>query len=251
MSARDTKKAVRDRYASAARDFLEPGLETSCCGPDGCLADATKGAGFGAVLYKALAAEDLPDTATLTSLGCGDPTAFAQLKEGDVVLDLGSGAGLDVLLSAKRVGDSGKVYGLDMTDEMLVLAARNTAEVGAHNVEFVKGDIEDIPLPDGSIDVIISNCVINLSPDKPQVFREAHRVLRPGGRFAVSDVVTTRPFTSEEQADLARWSGCISGALTRDEYLHGLESAGFSDVDVEEAHGLSDGVISAVVRATA
>jgi ubiquinone/menaquinone biosynthesis C-methylase UbiE len=202
-------------------------------------------------VYEALAAEDLPDTATLSSLGCGNPTAMAALADGETVLDLGSGAGLDVFLSAKTVGPAGKVYGLDMTDEMLDLANMNRSDIGVDNVEFIKGDIEDIPLPDDSIDVIISNCVINLSIDKPRVFREAHRVLRPGGRFAVTDVVTTRAFSVEEQADMAKWSGCIAGALTRDEYIEGLTEAGFRDVEVEVTHGLAADVISGVIRGIA
>jgi SAM-dependent methyltransferase len=211
MSDTDVKEAVRQRYASAALRFIETG-DVSCCEPDQALIDSPEGPGFGVAVYEALSGEDLPDSATLASLGCGNPTAVAKLEEGDTVLDLGSGAGLDVFLSAKRVGPTGTVYGLDMTDEMLQLAGQNKAALGVDNVEFLKGEIEDIPLPDDSVDVIISNCVINLSVDKPQVFREAHRVLKPGGRFAVTDVVTTRPFSSEEKADMAAWSGCIVGA---------------------------------------
>ena len=251
MSGADLREAVRERYASEALRVLEGGEDGSCCGPDGCLGDSPDGPGFGAAVYDALSSEGLPDTATLASLGCGNPTVVAQLSKGEVVLDLGSGGGLDVFLSARRVGETGKVYGLDMTDEMLALAERNKAHVGTANVEFVKGDIESIPLPDDSIDVIISNCVINLAVDKPQVFREAHRVLRAGGRFAVSDVVTKRVFTPEEQADMAKWTGCVAGALSRDEYSAGLAAAGFRDIEVEEAHGLAADVISAIIRATA
>jgi ubiquinone/menaquinone biosynthesis C-methylase UbiE len=166
-------------------------------------------------------------------------------------LDLGSGAGLDVLLSARRVAPSGKAYGLDMTDEMLELARRNQTEAGITNAEFLKGDIEDIPLADQSVDVIISNCVINLSVDKPRVLREAHRVLRPGGRFAVSDVVTSREFSAGEKADMATWTGCIAGALTIEEYEQGLEAAGFRDVRVETSHDLGPDVFSGIIRATA
>jgi SAM-dependent methyltransferase len=256
MSKADVKEAVRQRYASAALRFIDSG-EASCCEPDASccepasLTESPEGPGFGVAVYEALAGEGLPDTATLASLGCGNPTAVAALSEGETVLDLGSGAGLDVFLSAKRVGGTGKVYGLDMTDEMLELADRNKDELGADNVEFLKGDIEDIPLADDSVDVIISNCVINLSVDKPQVFREAHRVLRPGGRFAVTDVVTMREFTEEEQADMAKWSGCIAGALSGEEYVEGLTAAGFRDVEVDVTHALAEDVVSAVIRARA
>lgn len=250
MSDTDVREAVRERYAAAAIQFLD-GEDDSCCGPDGCSTAATAGPGFGVELYEALASENLPDTATMASLGCGNPTAVAELAEGDVVLDLGSGAGLDVFLSARRVGRSGKVIGLDMTDEMLRLAEKNRTELGAENVEFVKGDIENIPLDEDSVDVIISNCVINLSVDKGEVFREAHRVLRPGGRFAVTDVVTLRPFTDEEKADMASWTGCVAGALTRQEYIEGLSAAGFSDVDLEVIHEYGEDVVGAIVRAVA
>jgi SAM-dependent methyltransferase len=255
MSDTDVKEAVRQRYASAALRFIETGdascCDDSCCEPDQALTDSPDGPGFGVAVYEALSGEDLPDSATLASLGCGNPTAVAKLEDGDTVLDLGSGAGLDVFLSAKRVGPTGTVYGLDMTDEMLQLAGQNKSALDAQNVEFLKGEIEDIPLPDDSVDVIISNCVINLSVDKPQVFREAHRVLKPGGRFAVSDVVTTRPFSPEEKADMAAWSGCIVGALSEEDYVQGLEAAGFRDIEIDVSHGLATDVVSAVVRATA
>lgn len=246
VSRADLKEAVRERYAGAARQF---GTQSSgCCGaPTNDIA----GAGFGAALYEEVAGDEVPDTARLASLGCGNPTAVAELNDGETVLDLGSGGGLDVLLSARRVGPAGRVYGLDMTDEMLELARRNQAEAGVENVEFLKGEIEDVPLPDDSVDVIISNCVINLSADKSLVFEEAHRVLRPGGRFAVTDVVTTREFSPEEKADLASWTGCIAGALTRDEYVAGLEAAGFSGVEIITSHDVGDDLISAVIRATA
>jgi SAM-dependent methyltransferase len=252
MSNSDTKQAVRDRYASAALQFLDGGVG-GCCGSEGCSTDVAtaEAPGFGASVYEALDSANLPGTAALASLGCGNPFAVAELVEGETVLDLGSGGGLDVMLSARRVGPSGKAYGLDMTDEMLELARRNQAEAGITNVEFLKGDIEDVPLPDASVDVIISNCVINLSVDKEQVLREAHRVLVPGGRFAVSDVITLRDFTDEEKADMASWTGCIAGALTSTEYRNGLESAGFSDITVEATHDLGPDVVSAIIRATA
>ena len=239
----DIKEAVRKRYATAALQVRETG---SCCGPDPAAGD-----GLGAELYAALDTAGLPDTARLASLGCGNPTAVAALAEGEVVLDLGSGGGLDVFLSARRVGPGGKVYGLDMTDEMLELARRNQTEAGIENVEFLKGEIEAIPLPDNSIDVIISNCVINLSVDKPGVFREAHRVLKPGGRFAVTDIVTTRPFTEEEQSDLASWTGCLAGALYREDFVAGLEQAGFREVEMEVTHPVAPDAVSAIIRAVA
>lgn len=252
MTSTDTREAVRKRYAAAALKFLDDG-NAPCCGPNACCEDVASadGEGFGATVYEALEAEALPDSATLASLGCGNPFVVAELVDGETVLDLGSGAGLDVLLSARRVAPSGKAYGLDMTDEMLELARRNQAEAGITNAEFLKGDIEDIPLPDQSVDVIISNCVINLSVDKPRVLREAHRVLRPGGRFAVSDVVTSREFSEEEKVDMASWTGCIAGALTIAEYEQGLDAAGFSDVRVEASHDLGPDVVSAIIRATA
>jgi ubiquinone/menaquinone biosynthesis C-methylase UbiE len=239
----DIKEAVRKRYATAALQVRETG---SCCGPDPAASD-----GLGAELYAALETEGLPDTARLASLGCGNPTAVASLGMGEVVLDLGSGGGLDVFLSARRVGPTGRVYGLDMTDEMLDLARRNQAEAGINNVEFLKGEIEAIPLPDHSIDVIISNCVINLSVDKSAVFREAYRVLKSGGRFAVTDIVTTRRFTEEEQSDLAAWTGCIAGALYQDDFVTGLEQAGFHDVEMEVTHQVAPDAVSAIVRAVA
>lgn len=239
----DIKEAVRKRYATAALQVRETG---TCCGPEPAASD-----GLGAELYAALDTEGLPDTARLASLGCGNPTAVASLAAGEVVLDLGSGGGLDAFLSARRVGPTGKVYGLDMTDEMLELARRNQAEAGLDNVEFLKGEIEAIPLADDSIDVIISNCVINLSVDKPGVFSEAHRVLRPGGRFAVTDIVTTRHFTEEEQSDLAAWTGCLAGALHKDDFVAGLEGAGFHDVEMEITHAVAPDAVSAIIRATA
>ncbi len=241
-SADQIKTQVREQYRDAALRIQEP----TSCGPACCI-----NTGFGSELYDALESESLPDTATLASLGCGNPTAVAELRAGETVLDLGSGAGLDVFLSAKRVGSTGKVYGLDMTDEMLDLARRNQSEAGIANVEFVKGDIENVPLPGDSVDVIISNCVINLSPDKPQVFDEAHRVLVSGGRFAVTDVITTRAFSAQEKADMGSWSGCVSGALSRDEYVAGLLAAGFGDIEVDVTHEVGSDIVSAIIRATA
>ncbi|MEI2641820.1 MAG: arsenite methyltransferase [Candidatus Nanopelagicales bacterium] len=215
------RENVRSHYAQAA-------TAASCCGP------ALEGESevFGISQYDP-SVHDLPQAALVASLGCGNPTALADLRPGETVLDLGSGGGIDVLLSARRVGPTGMVYGLDMTDEMLDLARANQAKAGVENVEFRKGHIEDIPLPDGSVDVIISNCVINLSGDKPQVFREAFRVLRPGGRLAVSDVVLSRPIPAELQAVTALWTGCVSGALTEQECTAGLVAAGFEDVSIE------------------
>jgi ubiquinone/menaquinone biosynthesis C-methylase UbiE len=186
---------------------------------------------------------------TLVSLGCGNPTAVAALDPGEVVLDLGSGGGIDVLLSAMRVGPTGRAYGLDMTDEMLELARRNQRQAGIENVEFLKGTIEDVPLPDGSIDVIISNCVINLSGDKPSVFREAARVLRPGGRFAVSDVIADPDMDEATKRDMAEWTGCIAGALTEEEFRRELKAAGFEDVEVQATHRVHDHAASAIVHA--
>ena len=200
-------------------------------------------------LYLEADRDSLPDEAKLASLGCGNPTAVAELHEGEIVLDLGSGGGIDVLLSAKRVGPSGKAYGVDMTDEMLEVARRNQREAGARNVEFLKGTIEAVPLPDDSVDVVISNCVINLSADKPAVFREAARVLRPGGRFAVTDIVADAGMDEATRHDMAQWTGCIAGALTEEEFRRDLEGAGFIDVEVRETHRVHDQAGSAIIRA--
>jgi arsenite methyltransferase len=230
----DIRETVRERYAAAARS--ESGC---CCGPR---------QSFGASLYGAEAAE-APAAAVEASLGCGVPTAVADLGEGETVLDLGSGAGADVLISARRVGPAGRAIGLDMTDEMLELARRNAAAAGAGNAEFVRGHIEDIPLADGSVDVVISNCVINLSADKPQVLREAARVLRPGGRFAVSDVIADEDMDPATRADMAAWTGCIAGALTRAEFEDALAAAGLVDVEIRETHRVHEHASSAIVRA--
>jgi arsenite methyltransferase len=226
MSEVDIKDAVRNRYAEIARSVRAPG---SSCGCDGeCGSE-----GISANLYTDAETGGLPEKAVLASLGCGNPTALAELKEGETVLDLGSGGGIDVLLSAHRVGSSGKAYGLDMTDDMLALARENQRKAGATNVEFLKGEIERIPLPDNSIDVVISNCVINLSVDKDRVLREAFRVLKPGGRFAVSDVVTRGAIPERIRRDVLLWAGCIAGALDENDYRMRLAAAGFEAIGVE------------------
>jgi arsenite methyltransferase len=252
---------VRSRYAAAASaagggataSCCEPGCgeastspEPDCCGPTDV---AEAGEGFGAALYTSDDRRVLPDAAKLASLGCGNPTAVAELREGETVLDLGSGGGIDVLLSARRVGPTGRAYGLDMTAEMLTLARRNAAEAGATNVEFLEGHIEAIPLPDASVDVIISNCVINLSVDKPAVLAEMHRVLRPGGRVGVSDVVAEDRLAPAQRAERGDYVGCIAGALSEGEYRDGLAAVGFTDVDVTFTHEVADGMHSAIVRA--
>jgi arsenite methyltransferase len=253
----EIREAVRERYAAAASSVGEG--RVACCGPSeaagggcGCgtdVPDACGGETFGAGLYEIGDQAELPDAAKLASLGCGNPTAVAELHEGETVLDLGSGGGIDVLLSARRVGPAGKAYGVDMTDEMLELARANQREAGVENVEFLRGTIEDVPLPDGSVDVIISNCVINLSGDKPAVFREAARVLRPGGRFAVSDIVADPEMDEATRRDMAQWTGCIAGALTEDEFRSQLEAAGFEQVEVKETHRVHDQAGSAIIRA--
>jgi SAM-dependent methyltransferase len=204
---------------------------------------------FGAGLYSEGERGELPDTATMASLGCGNPTAVAELRAGETVLDLGSGGGIDVLLSAKRVGPTGKAYGLDMTDEMLALARKNQRKAGVENVEWLRGEIEAIPLPAGSVDVVISNCVINLSGDKPRVLAEAARVLRPGGRFAVSDVIADEDVDEATRADMAQWTGCVAGALTRSEFEQALLDAGLEDVEIAESHRVHDCAGSAIIRA--
>lgn len=225
----DVKQAVKERYGQAALRVYKGG--SSCCGsaPSG-IAQCDP---ITSDLYDSVQTGELPEAAVLASLGCGNPTALAQLNPGETVLDLGSGGGIDVLLSAKRVGPSGKAYGLDMTDEMLALANENKRKAGAHNVEFLKGEIEHIPLPDNSVDVIISNCVINLSADKDRVLREAFRVLKPGGRFAVSDVVTRGAMNSEIRKSVLLWVGCVAGALEENEYRDKLSAAGFEQITIE------------------
>ena len=237
---------VRARYAAAA-GAADP-VAGCCGGTSGCAPDA--GDGFGGALYSDDERALLPEAAHLASLGCGNPTAVAELREGETVLDLGSGGGIDVLLSARRVGPTGKAYGVDMTDEMLELARRNAAEAGATNVEFRKGDIENLPLADATIDVIISNCVINLSVDKPAVMAEMHRVLVPGGRVGVSDVVAEDRLSAVDRAARGSYVGCIAGALSVTEYREGLAAVGFTDIDIEFTHAVGDGLHGAIVRAT-
>ena len=228
----EVREFVRQKYARAIT------LKTGCCGESrgrACCGEPLNDAVnlITGDLYRPDEVEGLPGDAVAASFGCGNPTALADLHEGEVVLDLGSGAGLDVLLSARRVGPSGKAYGLDMTDEMLAEARANQARAGLENVEFLKGHIEDIPLPDQSVDVIISNCVINLSGNKDRVLQEAHRILKPGGRFAVSDIVLTRPLPPKVQQDLMAWAGCVAGALREEEYREKLAKAGFTDIEVQ------------------
>jgi arsenite methyltransferase len=273
---------VRDRYAEAA--IAASGAATKqeaasksaalsgCCGPsvstaetaiDGSKLDAAHASGccsdgccsdvsgtYGLELYDAASREGLPDAALLASLGCGNPVAVAELRAGETVLDLGSGGGIDVLLSARRVGPTGRAIGVDMTDEMLSLARRNAAEAGADNVEFRKGTIEALPLDDASVDVVISNCVINLASDKPAVFREIARVLKPGGRMGVSDVVADDLLTPEQRAERGSYVGCIAGALSFREFRQGLQSAGLTDVELVPTHQIVEGMHSAIVRAS-
>src|SRR5437764_7286166 len=229
MSSPDIKEVVKEKYGQAALRVTNGG--SSCCG-----ATASSGLGCDPIttnLYDSSQAGQIPEEALLASLGCGNPTALAQLNSGEVILDLGSGGGIDVLLSAKRVGPTGKAYGLDMTDEMLALANENKSKAGMENVEFLRGEIEKIPLPDNSVDVIISNCVINLSADKDRVLREALRVLKPGGRLAVSDVVTRGEVPAEVRQNMLLWVGCIAGALEEYEYVAKLARAGFDCIDIE------------------
>jgi arsenite methyltransferase len=244
------RATVRARYAAAATSDHDGG----CCGSDcGCgpiqLADSTGRAVFGPALYDTQDTDEATTAALSASLGCGVPTAVADLHPGETVLDLGSGAGADVLISARRVSPGGRVIGLDMTDEMLDLARRNADAAGVPNVEFVKGYIEDIPLPDASVDVVISNCVINLSADKPAVLRESARVLRPGGRFAVSDVIADPDMDDATRADMQEWTGCVAGALTRTEFENALTEAGFSGIEINETHRVHSRAASAIVRA--
>jgi len=237
----DRREEVRSRYAAAAVAG-SPSLNSDRCGP-------TADSSFGQVLYGDDDRAALPEMAALASLGCGNPTAIAELQSGETVLDLGSGGGIDVLLSARRVGPTGKAFGLDMTDEMLELARRNAAEAGAANVEFLKGLIEDIPLSSESIDVVVSNCVINLSIDKPAVLSEIFRVLRPGGRIGISDVVAEDDLSSAEREERGSYVGCIAGALSKSEYEHGLAAAGFGEISVTFTHQVADGMHGAIVRA--
>lgn len=255
----EIRDSVRERYAAAARaaaSHQEASCgcgtatpESSCCGAEVALTDESGSQVFGGALYEEADVDGATDTAVQASLGCGVPTAVADLHEGETVLDLGSGAGADVLISARRVGPSGKAIGLDMTDEMLELARANAREAGVANVEFVKGYIEQLPLPDASVDVIISNCVINLSADKQRVIGEAARVLRPGGRFAVSDVIAGEDMDEQTRRDMAAWTGCIAGALTRREFEETLTAAGLEHVEIRETHPVHQHAASAIIRA--
>jgi SAM-dependent methyltransferase len=247
------RDAVRERYAAAAA--AAAGSQQATCGEGGgsCCGTSTlrddEREAFGAALYGTDDADALPEAAKLASLGCGNPTAVATLHEGETVLDLGSGGGIDVLLSARRVGPTGRAYGLDMTDEMLDLARANQREAGVDNVEWLKGHIEQVPLPDATVDVVISNCVINLSADKPRVIAEAARVLKPGGRFAVSDVIADEDMDAATRGDMEQFTGCIAGALTRREFEGALLAAGLVDVEIQETHRVHEHAGSAIVRA--
>jgi arsenite methyltransferase len=243
----DLRDQVRERYAEAA---LAVDTGAGCgCGDGGCCGDETASS-IAEGLYGADERAEVPADAVTASLGCGNPLAVAELHAGETVLDLGSGGGIDVLLSGRRVGPTGTVYGLDMTDEMLALARRNAEKAKATNVHFLKGLMEDIPLPAGSVDVVISNCVVNLSTDKPAVLSEIARVLKPGGRVGISDVVSEDSLTSDERAKRGSYVGCIAGALSESEYRAGLEDAGLVDVEVRFTHRVADGMHSAIVRAT-
>jgi arsenite methyltransferase len=254
QTADELRDRVRDRYAQAARAVLEPVTEQAgCCDSAGCCGTGAAAAEvdncFGAPLYGEGEIDGLPEEAVLASLGCGNPLAVADLHEGERVLDLGSGGGIDVLLSARRVGPSGFAFGVDMTDDMLALSRQNAAKAGTGNVEFRKGHIEDVPLPDGSVDVVISNCVINLSVDKPAVLAEMFRVLVPGGRIGISDVVAEDHLTPADRAAAGSYVGCIAGALSRAEYLAGLAAAGFADASVTFTTQAAPGMHSAIIRA--
>jgi arsenite methyltransferase len=265
MADADVREEVRARYAQAAsavvgadgRTALEVVDTSQCCAPapsggessSCCAADVVVGPVFGAGLYSAAEQGELPVEAVAASLGCGNPMVVAELREGETVLDLGSGGGIDVLLSARRVGERGFAYGVDMTDEMLDLARANAARAGVDNVEFIKGVIEDLPLPDATVDVVISNCVINLSTDKPAVLSEVFRVLRPGGRIGISDVVAEDHLTPAERAERGSFVGCIAGALSRQEYLDGLAEVGFVDAEVTFTHEAVTEMHGAIIRA--
>jgi len=254
----EIRDSVRERYAAAAKAAAKQegscgcgtsNSESTCCGTDVALTDESGSQVFGDALYSETDIDGTPDAAVKASLGCGVPTAVADLHEGETVLDLGSGGGADVLISAHRVGPTGKAIGLDMTDEMLELARANAREAGVDNVEFVKGYIEELPLPDQTVDVIISNCVINLSADKQRVITEAARVLRPGGRFAVSDVIADEDMDEQTRRDMAAWTGCIAGALTRREFEETLRAAGLEEIEIRETHRVHEHAGSAIIRA--
>jgi ubiquinone/menaquinone biosynthesis C-methylase UbiE len=245
----DLREQVRRRYAEAAAVATE-GKVACDCGGGSCCEHVSGESGYGDEFYSAEERRELPNAAVLASLGCGNPIAVAELREGETVLDLGSGGGIDVILSAKRVGPKGIAYGLDMTDEMLALARNNAAEASVRNAIFLKGQIEQIPLPADSVDVAISNCVINLSTDKAAVLTEIARVLKPGGRVGVSDIVAEDRLTVDERAERGAWVGCIAGALSKSEYQTGLQAAGFENVSVQFTHQVTDGMHGAIVKAT-
>jgi ubiquinone/menaquinone biosynthesis C-methylase UbiE len=246
----DIREAVRQRYATAARAVDRADARgCGCCGPSATLTDEVGTEVFGSALYAGEQPNSGIEAAITASLGCGVPTAVADLHEGETVLDLGSGAGADVLISARRVGPTGKAIGLDMTDEMLELARRNAAEAGVANLEFVKGYLEELPLADETVDVVISNCVINLAADKPRVLAEAARVLKPGGRFAVSDVIADPDMDEPTKADMAAWTGCIAGALTETEFRVALSRAGLEEVEIRETHRVHEHAGAAIIRA--
>jgi len=246
----ELRERVRAHYAAAAVAAEKGGCgcndDGGCCGNVSC--EGEDGS-FGEALYDAAQRDELPDAARLASLGCGNPTAVAELREGETVLDLGSGGGIDVILSARRVGPDGLAFGLDMTDEMLALARRNAEEAGVRNAIFLKGLIEQVPLPADSVDVVISNCVVNLSTDKAAVLAELARVLKPGGRVGITDIVAANDVTAEERAQRGSYVGCIAGALSMSEYEAGLDEAGFEDVSVTFTHEVADGMHSAIVKA--
>jgi SAM-dependent methyltransferase len=248
-AADELREEVRRRYAESALRVSGEGDGCGCGSGSCCAGGESHAAKFGEALYDAEQRGELPDAAVLASLGCGNPTAVADLHEGETVLDLGSGGGIDVILSAKRVGAEGLAYGLDMTDEMLALARKNASDAGVKNAIFLKGIIEDVPLPADSVDVVISNCVINLSPDKAKVLTEIARVLRPGGRVGVSDVVAEDRLTPELRAERGSYVGCIAGALSKGEYIAGLDAAGFEEVEVKFTHQVADGMHGAIIRA--
>ena len=243
-NASTLQEQVRQTYAAAALAVTRRG--PACC--EGS-ADGDQAEPAAVTLYSAVDRDQLPGDAIAASLGCGNPTAIADLREGDIVLDLGSGGGIDVLLSARRVGTTGKAYGLDLTDEMLDLARRNAAEARVPNVEFLKGRIEDIPLPDASVDVVISNCVINLSTDKPAVLAETFRVLKPAGRLGVTDIIAEDHLTPTQRAERGNWAGCVAGALSFSEYRAGLQAAGFTDIEITPTRKAADSMHSAIIRA--
>jgi len=247
-TADELREEVRRRYAESAR-AVTAGSGGCGCGSGSCCGDETEARNFGEALYDAKQRGELPEAATLASLGCGNPTAVAELRDGETVLDLGSGGGIDVILSAKRVGPSGIAYGLDMTDDMLALARQNARDAGVTNTHFLKGVIEEIPLPADSVDVVISNCVINLSVDKAAVLTEVARVLKPGGRIGISDIVSEDRLSYEERAERGTYVGCIAGALSKGEYEAGLQATGFEDISVEFTHEVADGMHGAIVKA--